>query len=48
MKYYVLIDSDGRFLVEDARLFYSTSDFSKASLYTNILRIKELRNCQFL
>lgn len=44
MKYLVLIDSDGRFFVEDDLVTHSSQDFRKCSLFTDILKVKELKN----
>ena len=44
MKYYILIDSDNRFFVEDDLVTHSSQEFRKASLFTDILKVKELKN----
>lgn len=44
MKYFVLIDSDGRFFIEENTVCSSSLEFRKASLFTDILKVKELKN----
>ena len=44
MKYYILVDLDERFFVEDDLVTHSSQDFRKASLYIDILKVKKLKN----
>lgn len=44
MKYYILVNDIGEYLHEDRGLSWTTSDFRKASLFNDILKVKELRN----
>ena len=40
----MLINLDGQFLVEENTICVSTADFRKASLFIDILKVKELKN----